>query len=322
MVISPGSQENIGRAAGLLKKGGIVAFPTETVYGLGADCFNPGAVTRIFEAKKRPFFDPLIVHVAEISWLHKLCDEAPPAAVKLAEKFWPGPLTVIVAKNHSVPDIVTAGLGSVAVRMPSHPVARDLIIETGSPIAAPSANPFGYISPTRAEHVLMQLGDRVDMILDGGECSVGVESTIVRIEPGGVRLLRPGGITPDDLESVAGPLLVQAERQGPPQAPGQLPFHYSPMTPVCLVKDFGGLDLDDGQSGFIFYRKNDRSGESGRIAFLSENGDLHQAAANLFSVLHRLDGMNLTVIYAEEVPCSGLGIAIMDRLTKASKRAR
>jgi L-threonylcarbamoyladenylate synthase len=322
MTLSPGSRESIEEAARIIRAGGLVAFPTETVYGLGADALNPVAVSRIFEAKNRPFFDPLIVHIAHASAMDDLCREVPDSARALAKIFWPGPLTMVLKKNSRVPDIVTAGLDTVALRMPSHGIALDLIAASATPIAAPSANPFGYISPTRAEHVLRQLGDRVDMILDGGDCSVGVESTIVEFGPQCVRLLRPGGTAREDIEAIVGPLDEGASGDDRPRSPGLLPFHYSPSTPLRLVKDFSGLDLSSERTGFVFFQRGDARDESPRFAFLSEAGDLHEAAANLFSALHRLDGLGLSIIYAQEVPLRGLGLAIMDRLVRASKKGQ
>ena len=209
----------IEQAAKIIRKGGIVAFPTETVYGLGADAFNALAVARIFEVKGRPYFDPLIVHVANPADVEKLVKEIPPSAKKLMERFWPGPLTVVLLKVNNIPDIVTAGLRTVAIRMPNHPMALSLIKESRCPIAAPSANPFGYLSPTTAEHVREQLGDRVDLILDGGPCPVGVESTIVSFLEKKSRLLRPGGVPLEEIESIIGKVEV-SPIDDRPSAPG------------------------------------------------------------------------------------------------------
>src|SRR4030065_1370155 len=195
-------KEIIHQAAEIIRQGGIVAFPTETVYGLGADAFNPLAVARIFEVKRRPYFDPLIVHVANPADVKKLVKQIPSNAKKLIERFWPGPLTVVLLKKEYIPDIVTAGLPTLAIRMPSHPMALSLIRESNSPIAAPSATLFGYVSPTTAEHVREQLGDQVDLILDGGPCPVGVESTIVSFLEEKPRLLRPGGVSLEEIEFV------------------------------------------------------------------------------------------------------------------------
>ena len=222
------------QAAKIIRHGGIVAFPTETVYGLGADAFNPLAVARIFEAKRRPYFDPLIVHVANPADVKKLVEEIPSNAKKLTERFWPGPLTVVLFKEENIPDIVTAGLPTVAIRMPNHPMALSLIIESKCPIAAPSANPFGYLSPTTAEHVREQLGDQVDLILDGGPCPVGVESTIVSFLEEEPRLLRPGGVSLEEIESIIGKVKISPIEEERPSAPGMLPKHYAPRTPIVL----------------------------------------------------------------------------------------
>ena len=211
--------EIIRQAAEIIKKGGLVAFPTETVYGLGADAFNPLAVARIFEVKRRPYFDPLIVHVSNHADLEKLVIKIPSKAKKLIEQFWPGPLTVVLLKKEQVPDIVNAGLLTVAIRMPKHPMALSLIEQADCPIAAPSANPFGYLSPTTAEHVRDQLGDQIDFILDGGPCEVGVESTIISFSEKRPRLLRPGGVDIEEIESVIGSVEIKPSEEGRPPRP-------------------------------------------------------------------------------------------------------
>ncbi len=319
MAILPPTDETIRRAAALLKAGGIVSFPTETVYGLGAAAFNAGAVARIFEAKKRPFFDPLILHIAEITQLDDVAAGIPEAARRIARRFWPGPLTLVLRKKPVVPDIVTAGLGTVAVRMPRHEVARRLIETCGCPIAAPSANRFGSMSPTEAAHVEYQLGNSVDMIIDGGRCEVGIESTILKVEEKSVTLLRPGGIPLEELESEAGHIGI-GQSTGAVEAPGQLPYHYSPATPVRIVEMIGERDADDSGAALLYFR--DRrgviSGANARV--LSATGDLREAAANFFSMLHELDRLGKSVIIAETVPERDLGLAIMDRLVKASKK--
>ena len=207
--------EAIRQAAEIIRQGGIVAFPTETVYGLGADAYNPLAVARIFEVKRRPYFDPLIVHIAHPTGLGELVKKIPSNAKKLTEKLWPGPLTVVLLKEEGIPDIVTAGLPSLAVRMPDHPVALSLIEESKCPIAAPSANPFGYLSPTTADHVREQLDDRVDLILDGGPCQIGVESTIVSFLEEKPRILRPGGVSLEEIESIIGNVEISSIEDNP-----------------------------------------------------------------------------------------------------------
>jgi len=307
------------QAAEIIKRGGIVAFPTETVYGLGADAFNPLAVARIFEVKRRPYFDPLIVHVANHTDLEKLVKEIPSNAKKLIERFWPGPLTVVLLKKEEIPDIVTAGLPSVAIRMPNHPMALSLIKESKCPIAAPSANPFGYLSPTTAEHVREQLGDQVDLILDGGPCPVGVESTIVSFSENKPRLLRPGGISLEEIESIIGKVEVRPIEEEKPLAPGMLPRHYAPRTPIVLDWDEKHLDsYRDKKIGFLAFQEPENFLKFQHIEVLSKKGDFREAAANLFSAIRRLDALNLDLILAEAVPEVGLGRAIMDRLRRAS----
>ena len=311
--------EAIHLAAEMIKQGRIVAFPTETVYGLGADAFNPVAVARIFEVKRRPHFDPLIVHVAGYGDLNKLVMEIPSNAIKLMERFWPGPLTLVLSKTGEVPEIVTAGLPSIAVRMPNHPMAIAFIEKAGTPIAAPSANPFGYVSPTHADHVREQLGDQVDFILDGGPCEVGVESTILSFVEEEPRLLRPGGIPLEEIEAIMGKVSIGSITQGHPSAPGMLPKHYAPHTPILL--DWHEEEVcGEGKRkvGLLAFRQSRFSSKFSHVEILSERGDLREAAANLFAALRRLDGLNLDLILAESVPEVGLGRAIMDRLRRAS----
>jgi L-threonylcarbamoyladenylate synthase len=309
----------IYRAAEIIKKGGIVAFPTETVYGLGADAFNPLAVARVFEVKRRPHFDPLIVHVANPADVKNLVKEIPSNANKLIERFWPGPLTVVLLKEENIPDIVTAGLPTVAIRMPSHPMALSLIKESKCPIAAPSANPFGYLSPTTAEHVREQLGDQVDLILDGGPCPVGVESTIVSFLEEKPRLLRPGGVSLEEIESIIGKLKISPIEEERPSSPGMLPKHYAPRTPIVL--DWNKKNLDtykDKKIGLLAFQETKNHLKFHSVEVLSKKGDIREAAANLFAAIRRMDALNLDFIVAETIPEIGLGRAIMDRLRRAS----
>jgi len=312
-------KEIIHQAAEIIKGGGIVAFPTETVYGLGADAFNPLAVARIFEVKRRPYFDPLIVHVAYPADVKKLVKEIPSNAKKLTESFWPGPLTVVLLKNENIPDIVTAGLPTVAIRMPNHPMALSLIKESKCPIAAPSANPFGYLSPTTAEHVQEQLGDQVDLILDGGPCPVGVESTIVSFLEERPRSLRPGGVSLEEIESVIGKVEINPNELEKPSAPGMLPRHYAPRTPIVLDWDEKNLDIYKNKKiGLLAFQGPRNHLKFKSVEVLSKKGDLREAAANLFAAIRRLDALNLDLILAESIPEIGLGRAIMDRLRRAS----
>jgi L-threonylcarbamoyladenylate synthase len=313
--------EAIRQAAGIIRGGGIVAFPTETVYGLGANGYNPLAVARIFEVKRRPSFDPLILHVADPADVRKLVKEIPSSAKKLIERFWPGPVTVVLLKEENIPDIVTAGLPSIAVRMPDHPMALSLIKESKCPIAAPSANPFGYLSPTTAEHVREQLGDQVDLILDGGPCTVGVESTIVSFLDGKPKLLRPGGVSLEEIESAIGEVEIRPIKEDRPSAPGMLSRHYAPRTPIVLDWSEKSLDSYKGRRiGMLAFRKPGTSLKFNHIEVLSKKGDLREAAANLFTAIRRLDDLRLDLILAETVPEAGLGRAIMDRLRRATSK--
>ena len=303
----------IKKAGRIIKEGGIVVFPTETVYGLGADAFNPQAVARVFEVKKRPFFDPLIVHVKDPKDLEELCEGVDQRAKKLIERFWPGPLTLVLPKKDKVPDIVTSGLKTVAVRMPSHPIALSLIRESQTFIAAPSANSFGKLSPTRVEHVLRDIGDKVDLILDGGPCEVGVESTILALYPRPT-LLRPGGIPREEIERLIGKLESHPPGEKP-LAPGELPKHYSPRTPLRIIRE--GEKIPEGLKIGLLAFKRPREGPFWAVEVLSEKGDLREAASRFFEALHRLDQLGLDLILAEPFPEEGLGLAIMDRLRKA-----
>jgi L-threonylcarbamoyladenylate synthase len=290
------------------------------VYGLGANVYHPLAVARVFEVKRRPYFDPLIVHIASPADLKKLVKDIPSSARNLTEKFWPGPLTVVLFKEEHVPDIVTAGLPTVALRMPSHPMALSLIKESECPIAAPSANPFGYLSPTTAEHVREQLGDQVDLILDGGPCPVGVESTIVSFSENEPKLLRPGGVSLEEIESIVGKVEI-SPLQDRPIAPGMLPRHYAPRTPIILDWDERHLDSYKGKKiGFLAFQESETSLRFHPVEVLSKKGDFREAAANLFSAIRRLDGFGLDLILAEAVPEAGLGRAIMDRLRRATSK--
>lgn len=312
--------EVILKAAEIIRRGGIVAFPTETVYGLGANGYDPLAVARVFEVKRRPSFDPLILHVADPSDVEKLVKGIPSDAKKLIERFWPGPLTVVLLKEENVPDIVTAGLPTVAIRMPKHPMALSLIKESKCPIAAPSANPFGYLSPTTAEHVCEQLGDQVDLILDGGPCPIGVESTIVSFLENKPRLLRPGGVLLEEIETIIGKVEISSIKDRP-SAPGMLSRHYAPRTPIVLDWSEKSLDSYKGRRiGLLAFKEPDPSLKFNHMEVLSKKGDLREAAANLFAAIRRLDALSLDLILAEPVPEIELGRAIMDRLRRASGR--
>jgi L-threonylcarbamoyladenylate synthase len=308
----------IRKAAEILLRGGLVAFPTETVYGLGANALSPDACARVFAVKRRPRFDPLIVHVDGEHGLAAVCDFGDRRARRLAEAFWPGPLTLIVPRAPAIPDIVTAGLPTVAVRVPEHPVARALLAEARIPIAAPSANPFGYISPTLAIHVERQIGAEIDLVLDGGACTVGVESTIVDVTGERPVLLRPGAIEAERIEAVVG-VLERAARSDTPRAPGQLDSHYAPRTRLSLI-DRGEEEPVRGRTGLLAFGEPAlvTRNRYAAVEVLSSNADLREAAVNLFACMHRLDEAGLELIHAERVPAEGLGVAILDRLARAA----
>ena len=322
---SPNAFVTVERAAACLQAGGLVALPTETVYGLGANALDPVAVARIFAAKERPFFDPLIVHVPDIDWMPRVVSEFPAVALKLAERFWPGPLTLVLPKVKAIPDLVTSGLPDVGIRIPDHDLARQLLRLANVPVAAPSANPFGRLSPTTAEHVQAQLGHRIDAILDGGPCRVGIESTILQIVDNGVTLLRPGGISLEEIESLIGnvnhPVSTVSES---PIAPGMLASHYAPRTPLTIV-DQVPSSVDSDRMGLLVLRNEPTSPQFAKLQFaqieeLSPKGDLVIAAANFFQALHRLDAAGLDEIIAVRFPESGLGRALNDRLKRAEHR--
>jgi L-threonylcarbamoyladenylate synthase len=310
--------ENILAAAKVINGGGLVAFPTETVYGLGADGLNPIAVAKVFEVKKRPTFNPLILHISQKEQLEKYSSIKSDKVFKLIEKFWPGPLTLVLPKTSIVPDIVTAGNLTVAIRMPNHPVALQLIEACNTPIAAPSANKFGHLSPTEASHVEKYLGNKVEMILDGGKCQVGVESTILQYHENEFYFLRPGGLSKEELESEVGKIKSGKVNQNKPNAPGQLPFHYSPNT---KLKFFDKKFLDVNKKiGALFFKDNKYDFQFASVKILSTSGNMHEAAGNLFQRLHELEVENIDLILVEPVEESGLGLAIMDRLKKASQK--
>lgn len=312
------SGTDIQAAVAALKAGGVVAIPTETVYGLAANALNPDAVLGIFKAKNRPTFNPLIIHVASMERAWEYVSDVPEAALKLATAYWPGPLTLLLPKRDLVPDLVTAGSPLVAVRVPAHPLTRAVLEQLDFPLAAPSANPFGYISPTEATHVQQQLGDKVSYILDGGTATVGVESTIVGFTAAGEPVLRrQGGLSQEDIEILVGPVQFLT-RSNSPESPGMLKSHYSPRTPLILGEMAALLRKHAGkQIGVLTFQQALDSVPKNQQIILSPSGDLGEAAKHLFAALHRLDAMGLELIIAEKVPSKGLGRAINDRLERA-----
>ncbi|HWB61730.1 MAG TPA: L-threonylcarbamoyladenylate synthase [Chthoniobacteraceae bacterium] len=311
------SADAVERAVSLLADGEPVALPTETVYGLAADATRPEAVLKIFEAKERPFFDPLIVHLPEAGWLDRVTRDRPLLVEKLAEAFWPGPLTLVLPRREIIPDVVTSGLNTVAVRMSAHPLFREVASRFGKPLAAPSANRFGCISPTAAAHVMAELGGRIPLILDGGPTDFGVESTIVAIDGNCIKILRSGPVTSDALAKFGE--VIFEKRGDSPIAPGQLQSHYAPRTRTRIVASARDFIPEAGQRrGLLAWNPPPDNDVFATVEILSATQNLREAAANLFAAMRRLDEAALDVIVAERVPEEGLGIAIMDRLRKAS----
>ena len=310
-------------AAELLRDGHLVAFPTETVYGLGANATNPLAVARIFEAKQRPTFDPLIVHVAELSQVEFVVRQFPETARLLATEFWPGPLTLVLPKRDIIPDLVTAGLPGVGIRIPRHPVAIELLKAAGCPVAAPSANPFGGISPTTAQHVADGLGRNVDCIVDGGPCAVGLESTVLSLMTERPMLLRHGGCPLEDIERLIGPVAIATSDPSRDDAaqpsPGMLSRHYAPGTRLIVIAHGRSAEPIAGlRCGLLTAGKQPFSGRFARIETLCDDGNLQTCAANFFAALRTLDASDLDVIIAHEFPAHGLGVALNDRLRRAA----
>ncbi|RYD83175.1 MAG: threonylcarbamoyl-AMP synthase [Verrucomicrobiaceae bacterium] len=329
-------KDAVREACALLRAGEIVALPTETVYGLGADALNPEAVAKVFAAKERPSFDPLIVHIASRGDLKDVAvvpEDIVETVNKLTNEFWPGPLTIILPKHPDVPDLVTSGLPTVAVRQSAHPVFRAIGKELGRPIAAPSANRFGRISPTSASAVVKELGGRIPMVVDAGACSEGVESTIISIEPREgkkpvFRLHRAGPVTKEQLQAFGKVEKFRETKGGTLQAPGQLESHYAPLTPLILLEKPEDFQPEEGKRyGLLSYRGEDDSPyvelhDWEMVEPLSPgSGKLAEAAIRLFFVMRQMDEAGLDAIIAEPVSETGLGVAIMDRLRRASVNA-
>ncbi|MDR0441982.1 MAG: threonylcarbamoyl-AMP synthase [Treponema sp.] len=338
------SPESLKRAAEVLRSGGLVAFPTETVYGLGADAYNPAALARIFEAKGRPRFDPLIIHIASSGTLEDaanlslLNSETRRKLFLLAENLWPGPLSLVLPKSEKIPGIATAGLSTAAFRLPGLVAAVELISLAGGAVAAPSANPFGALSPTRAEHVRDGLGEKADMILDGGPARIGVESTVLDMTSEKIKILRPGGTPKEKIEELIGSVqdgfFTAEDAKNTPKSgfisPGQLKSHYAPRTPLSVFSenDIFNLPWKPGDA-FLFFDSPSRNtwfeslsprpSAKAVIRVLSPSGNTLEAASRLFETLHELDSLKISRIFAQLVPLEGLGEAINDRLRRAAK---
>lgn len=322
MELDCSERKNVALAQQLLMLGETVAIPTETVYGLAANALEEDAVVKIFEIKNRPTFDPLIIHTNTIEKVLSFVEEIPAELLPLAEAFWPGPLTLLLPKKNCIPDLVTAGCSRVAVRIPNHPLTLALLAELDFPLAAPSANPFGYVSPTCAAHVASHLGKRVAYILDGGYCEIGLESTIVGLEAEGITIYRQGGIAQEDIERIVGKVRANTHSSSNPTLPGTLSTHYAPRTPLLL----GNLTelianhehLSSHTLGVIAYAHPIAGIPACNQMLLAPDAQLTTAARNLFATLREMDKRKFKVILAENVPQTGLGRAINDRLRRAA----
>jgi L-threonylcarbamoyladenylate synthase len=315
------TQAEIDEAVTALRDGDLVAFPTETVYGLGANAANPAAVRRIFEAKGRPATHPVIVHLDSPKYLHRWAREVPDAAKRLAGRFWPGPLTIVLPRNPAVHDVVTGGQDTVAVRVPAHPMAQQLLTAFGGGLAAPSANRYGRLSPTRAEHVRDELGDAVRVVLDGGECQVGLESTIVSCDGGVVRLLRPGAVTLAQLRQVAGDILVGATGASP-RVPGSTALHYAPATPMVIVPadeiDSRAESLSQGGRRIAVLAQRLPLRTYQFVTWINAGRRAEAYARDLYANLRTLDKAGCEEILVQEVPADEKWDAIRDRIQRGT----
>lgn len=313
--------KDIIKAKSILEKEDLVAIPTETVYGLAGNAFSEKAIRKIFDTKKRPLFNPLIVHIHATAVLSELAEDIPEKAYQLAQAFWPGSLTLVLKKKNIIPELVTAGKDTVAVRVPNHPLTLELLRSLSFPLVAPSANPFGSISPTRAAHVAYYFEDTLPMILDGGNCTSGIESTIIGFENHEPVLYRLGAISLEEIEAVIGNVIIKNHKESAPEAPGMLLKHYAPKTKTVLVdavEDFI-QKTEMKRIGVITFHRNISGSNVVHQEILSEEGNYKEAAANLYDAMHRLDSMKLNLIVAERFPEENLGKSINDRLNRATK---
>jgi L-threonylcarbamoyladenylate synthase len=313
---------SIQNAISLLNQDQIIGIPTETVYGLAGNIYSSKAIQSIFALKQRPFFNPLIVHIKSAEDLSEIAREIPEKALTLAAAFWPGPLTLVLKKQSAIPDLVTGGKDTVAVRVPNHPLTLALLNQLGYPLAAPSANPFGCISPTKAEHVSNYFEDSLPMVLDGGDCEKGIESTIIGFENEEPVLYRLGSLATEDIETVVGELKTKTNDDIAPAAPGMLSRHHAPLTTTLLTTDVPQLlDTFLGKKiGVLVFQNEICNPKIAKQEVLSLTGDLIEAASKLYAALHRLDNCNLDLIIAERFPDVGLGKTINDRLQRATKK--
>lgn len=312
--------KDISKAVALLSNNQLVAIPTETVYGLAGNIYSEKAIKAIFKTKQRPLFNPLIVHIPSANYLHNIVSYIPEKAKQLANAFWPGSLTMVLPKNNTIPDIITAGKDTVAVRVPNHPVTLQLLKELKFPLAAPSANPFNRISPTTATHVESYFKDRIDMVLDGGACKNGIESTIIGFENDEPIIYRLGAIAVEDIEAVIGKVSIKNIKEHKPEAPGMLYKHYAPSTPTILsqniIEDL--KKYPNKRVGIVAFTSSYENEIIKHQIALSKTGDLEEATTKLYDSLHQLDHLNLDIIIAEVFPDHGLGKSINDRLQRAT----
>jgi len=311
--------KDIFKAVNILNQEGLVAIPTETVYGLAGNIYSEKAINGIFEMKQRPFLNPLIVHINSLEQLDELAKDIPEKARLLAETFWPGSLTLVLKKQSAVSDLGTGGKDSVAIRIPNHPTALALLKELKFPLAAPSANPFGCISPTSALHVESYFKNKLPMVLDGGNCKNGIESTIIGFENNEAVLYRLGSITVEEIENVIGKIQIKNKNENNPDAPGMSLKHYAPATVAFLVEDvMQFIKIFSGKKiGLLLFKEKIASADVKHQEVLSQKGDLKEAASKLYAAMHRLDKQNLDFIVAQRFPDSDLGKSINDRLERA-----
>jgi L-threonylcarbamoyladenylate synthase len=311
--------KDINRAAFFLNNNEVIGMPTETVYGLAGNIYSEQAVKKIFEVKQRPFYNPLIVHIKSVDQLEKVAVEIPEQAIKLSNHFWPGPLTLLLKKHPSIPNIITAGKETVAVRIPKHPTAQSLLALLDYPLAAPSANPFGSISPTTAEHVAEYFSEKIPAVLDGGTSKNGLESTIIGFIDNQAVLFRHGAISIEEIEAVIGKITIKTSAKDQPDAPGMLLKHYAPNTPTFVTDDVKSMinSFSRKKVGLILFKDKIENADKHYYEVLAENGDLQVAGANLYAAMHRLDKQQLDAIIIEKLPNIGIGRSINDRLERA-----
>lgn len=314
---------DISKAVELLTAEELVAIPTETVYGLAGNIYSETAIKAIFETKQRPFFNPLIVHISSVEVLPDIVNAIPEKAKLLADAFWPGPLTLVLPKHTNIPDLITAGKDTVAVRIPNHPTTLELLQRLDFPLAAPSANPFGSISPTTAQHVNDYFEHNIQMVLDGGPCQRGIESTIIGFEDNEPIIYRLGSTSIEAIETVVGSISVKNKKEIAPDAPGMLERHYAPSTPTILVNNISEAieKHQDKRIGVLAFQKEAIHESVVFQVILSESNDLQEAASKLYDALHQLDKQDLDMIIAERFPDFGLGKSINDRLQRATVKA-